>query len=169
MHWQKFIKLYEAFDPVQTQILFAMIICMYTHTPVKSLSPSSHECECVGVHAFLHVSLCVCVGVCQYMRVFWKSSSTRTSALLINYNSDKLALSNHPPSPWISHQSHPIRHGWWLQPPIRVRQGREDTQGMLTLLRVEMNPDWTEVGLGTACHILIKLNKQKLTYKCLNI
>lgn len=165
MHSQKCIKQYDA----QTDlILYKHRYCscdytMHIHTPVKSLSPSSHECERVGLHVFIRVSVCVCVGVCRCVCVIWKSSSTRTSALLINYNSDKLALSNHPPSPWISHQSHPIRHGWWLRPPIRVRQGTEDTQGTLTLLRLEMNPDWTIAGLGTACHILINLNKQKST------
>lgn len=142
---------------------------MHMHTPQWKVSVSVKSWVWVYcLHAFIRVSVCVCVGVCQCVCVFWKSSSTRTSALLINYNSDKLALSNHPPSPWISHQSHPIRHGWWLRPPIRVRQGREDTQGTLTLLRVEMNPDWTDAGLGTACHILINLNKQKWTYQNLN-
>ncbi len=139
----------------------------HTHSSEKSVSIDSWVWMC-WFACIYSLSVCVCVGVCQCVCVFWKSSSTRTSALLINYNSDKLALSNHPPSPWISHQSHPIRHGWWLQPPIRVRQGREDTQGTLTLLRVEMNPDWTDAGLGTACHILINLNKQKLTQQGLN-
>jgi len=168
MHSQKRIKQYDA----QTHLTLSKhryCSCdyiMHIHTPRCNV--------CVSIKSWVwtcwfacvcRLSVCVCVGVClcQCVRVIWKSSSTRTSALLINYNSDKLALSNHPPSPWISHQSHPIRHGWWLRPPIRVRQGTEDTQGTLTLLRVEMNPDWTSAGLGTACHILINLNKQKST------